>query len=79
MTKKIQPDIVEFIGQYTTLIPEGKTFRALCPFHGEKRPSFFVFPELQEWHCFGACNMGGDVIDFKMQLDKRGMIWKTKN
>jgi len=62
-------DIVEIIGQYTKLLRSGKALKGLCPFHSEKHGSFFVYPDQQSWHCFGACGTGGDAFSFIMKKE----------
>jgi DNA primase len=61
---KAKIDIVSFLSEYMTLKKAGRNFKAICPFHSEKTPSFIVSPERGSWHCFGACATGGDVIGF---------------
>lgn len=64
-------EIADIIGSYVTLKKSGANYKALCPFHQEKTPSFMVSPAKQIFHCFG-CNVGGDVIGFVRQYEKVG-------
>src|SRR6185369_5061017 len=61
-------DIVEVIGSYFPLKRAGASYRALCPFHQEKTPSFHVNPARQSFHCFG-CGVGGSVFRFVMDYE----------
>jgi DNA primase len=66
---KQQADIVRVVGEYIRLKKSGQNFTGLCPFHGEKTPSFAVHPVKQIFHCFG-CGKGGDVFSFVMEMEK---------
>ncbi|MEE9285334.1 MAG: DNA primase [Dehalococcoidia bacterium] len=66
---KAKTDIVGLVGETTPLKRAGRNFSASCPFHSERTPSFFVFPDRQTWRCFGACATGGDIFSFVMRRD----------
>ena len=66
---KSRLDIVEVISQRVPLQRSGNSYKAPCPFHHEKTPSFHVFPDRQSWRCFGACATGGDVLSFVMKAE----------
>jgi DNA primase len=66
-------DVVEVIGSYFPLKRAGANFRALCPFHKEKTPSFNVNLQKQIWHCFG-CGAGGDIFTFVMKYENLDFV-----
>jgi DNA primase len=62
-------DVVELVGRFVNLRKAGQNYKGLCPFHGEKTPSFIVNPRKGIFHCFG-CGVGGDVFGFLMRQDR---------
>ena len=61
-------DIVELVGNYVQLKRKGRLYGGLCPFHSEKSPSFYVYPDTQSFYCFG-CGAGGDAITFAKKIN----------
>ncbi len=61
---KARLDIVSYIQQYVPLKKAGRYYKACCPFHAERTPSFVVNPDTQTWRCYGACAEGGDLFSF---------------
>ena len=70
-------DVVELIGSYVNLKRAGRIYKGLCPFHGEKTPSFTVYPETQSYYCFG-CGAGGDIITFIKQSESLDYVEAVK-
>ncbi len=67
---KARLDIVETVTRYVPALKRsGRTWKAPCPFHTERTPSFIVDPGRGTWHCFGACSTGGDVIEFVRRVE----------
>ncbi|MBO3445009.1 DNA primase [Clostridium sp. CCUG 7971] len=65
---KSRCDVANVISQYMAIKPSGSNFKGLCPFHGEKTPSFYISTQKQMYKCFG-CGEGGDVIKFVMSME----------
>ena len=66
---KSRLDILEVVSRHVALQRSGRSYKANCPFHEERTPSFFVFPDRQSWRCFGGCASGGDVFSFVMRAE----------
>ena len=65
---KARINIVDLIREYVRTQKAGANWKALCPFHREKSPSFMIKEEKQLWHCFG-CGKGGDAFGFLMEIE----------
>lgn len=74
---KSRNDIADVISNYVQLKPSGTNYKGLCPFHGEKTPSFYVNTSKQIFKCFG-CGEGGDIISFIMKIENLDFIDSVK-
>lgn len=74
----MRADIVEIVGRYVQLKKAGINYKGLCPFHGEKSPSFIVSPTRQTYHCFG-CGVHGNAVGFLMEHLGMGFVEAVKD
>ena len=70
-------DISDVVGSYVQLKRKGRLYGGLCPFHSEKSPSFYVYPDTQSFYCFG-CGAGGDVITFIKKINNLDYVEAVK-
>ena len=70
-------DITDVVSSYVQLKRKGRLLGGLCPFHNEKTPSFYVYPDTQSYYCFG-CGAGGDVITFIKQINNLDYLEAVK-
>ena len=71
-------DVADVVGKFVTLKKAGINFKGLCPFHGEKSPSFIVSPSRQTYHCFG-CGVHGNAVGFLMEYSGLGFVDAVKD
>ena len=74
---KMRNDITDVVSSYVSLKRRGRNMVGLCPFHGEKTPSFNVYTENGSFYCFG-CGVGGDVISFEMKIENLDYVDAVK-
>lgn len=74
---RLRSDISQVVSGYVNLYRRGKISVGLCPFHGEKTPSFTVYPATESFYCFG-CGVGGDVVSFIMRIENLDYIDAVK-
>lgn len=74
---KEKNEITEVISQYIQIKAMGANYKALCPFHSEKTPSFVINGQRQSFKCFG-CGEGGDVIQFIMKIENLDFVEAIK-